>query len=187
MLTIGRANDPVTGEPDVAALHAKLISILSRIPGFVGSTVWQAVATPTEFLLVDAYEDAPALEAAQVAVVEEGFMETAIRSFRQPFDLRQGEIKREQGRIVSETAIGDYLSLSDRTADPGHGRELEDELTRVFSELESIDGYLGSVIARNVNLGEEVLGVVLWQTEQAFRLSLPLKLLYEVRLYRRII
>jgi hypothetical protein len=87
---------------------------------------------------------------------------------------------------MEESPVGSLLSVSIRVAEPGFGDTLEAELGQIFQELSLIEGRRGSLTFRNESLNEEVVGLVFWLTTMAFETSLPNRIPYEVKLYRRI-
>lgn len=186
VLTIGFVRSPLVDERAREAIHDQIIDLISPIPGFLSSTLWQAQSDADSFMLMNEYTDEEAADSGFKAVMDGPVLEAIASSFAEPMDLRRFVRAFSDGLGPSEVSMGKYLSISDRTADPGHGVDLEAELRRIFGELKMIDGYLGSQIARNITLEEDVLGLVFWDTVEAFMASLPLKVVYEVRLWHRL-
>jgi len=95
-----------------------------------------------------------------------------------------------RGRVgcrPSKTPVPSYLSMSVRISDPGYETELVEEIGHIFEELQLIPGFLGAMHGNRDGLDEEVIGIVTWESPEAFSLSLPpSQYRYDVRLYERI-
>lgn len=168
-------------------MHERVIGSLQSIDGFISSTVWRSQANTEDIILINHYANEEAASEGISRLMTEGFFEMVAESFPEPLDLKRMEIVFADGLAPGDLSRDEFLSLSDRSTDPGKGPELETELRRIFGELKSIDGYTGSMIGRNEVLDEEVLGLVFWTDVSGFMASLPTKVLYEVRLFRRIL
>lgn len=186
VLTLGFVRTPLIEERARDLLHDEIVQSVSSIAGFVSSTLWQAQSDLDSFLLLNEYANMSAADEGFKAVMDGPLVEKIASSFGSPMDLRRLVLSYSDGCSPSEVPVGNFLSISDRTADPGHGADLDAELRRIFRELRMIDGYLGSQIAKNVALDEEVMGFVYWNSVEAFMASLPLKVVYEVRLWHRL-
>ena len=76
--------------------------------------------------------------------------------------------------------------MSQRVSDPGYSPELLEEIDRIFSELQYLPGYLGSVYGTNDVLDEEVFGIVTLKSREAFLGSLPRNMkTYQIALFSR--
>lgn len=186
VLTIGFVRTPLVDEQARDSLHDRILGLISPIPGFLSSTLWQAQADSESYMLMNEYANEGSADAGFRAVMEGPLLEAIASSFATPMDLRRLVRTFADGAAAAHVPVGKYLSISDRTADPGHGVDLESELRRIFGELQLIDGYLGSQIGRNIALDEDVMGLVFWDSVEAFMASLPLKVVYEVRLWHRL-
>lgn len=186
VLTLGFVRSPLIDEGARDDLHSHIVEAISPIEGFLSSSLWQSQSDSESFLLLNEYADEAAAESGFKAVMEGPLVQRIASSFASPMDLRRLSRTFSDGIMPNEVPIGKFLSISDRTADPGHGIDLEAELRRIFGELKLIDGYLGSQIGTNVALAEDVMGLVFWDTVESFMASLPLKVIYEVRLWHRI-
>lgn len=101
-------------------------------------------------------------------------------------DLLQARIEKRMGAAPGKSKIGELMSISVRSAEPGLGSHILDELSDIFQSLTVIDGFAGCAYGRSVTLDEEIVGMAFWTDRRAFDRSLPKKTLYEVRLYQRI-
>jgi heme-degrading monooxygenase HmoA len=186
MLTVGRAMGLQPSNTNIVQLHDKFMREVSKVDGFISSSIWASLAEPTEFAMLNHYRAKEAAENALQLASEGDFLNLATRAFSSPLDIKQNIVTYERGTDPGDMARGSFMSLSDRSADPGHGPDLEAELKRIFTELEAIEGFRGAVVCHNCMLEEEVMGIVLWDKVEAFLQSLPSKILYEVKLYTRV-
>lgn len=131
---------------------------------------------PERTLLDQALQfDAESKESAQLG-------DLYARSPNDTFLEMSGQIQRAAGT----TGAGAFLSLSSRIADPGQAEVLQEEIGRILEELQVLPGYVGAIYGSNAGLPEEVLGIVWWDTRDAFFSSLPKRSTYEVQLYERL-
>ena len=70
---------------------------------------------------------------------------------------------------------------------PGLGSELEREIEGIFDSLAVIPGFLGYSYGSHVSVPDQILGLVLWETEASFRTSLPKSAPYKLRLFRKVL
>lgn len=178
----------VVHETDVANLHTyyrKLRPALEKVEGFQGLSLWRNYDNGERFLAMYRYRDLACAEVGLQALTENRLLaQTAVAS-AEPADVIRGFVLGEDGRAPNDVRTGQYLSLSIRVAEPGYGQDLANELERIFGELTLIPGYLGSLYARNETLAEEIVGIVTWESPQAFASSVPPGTLYELMLYRK--
>jgi hypothetical protein len=158
---------------------------LRRIPGFLGISAWQKHQTLRENLVISEFTDPIA---AQQQLIE--MSETAIPLLSEMLlstpNVHHVVVKGLHGTPPSKSRIGDFLSLSNRVSEPGKSEDLTAELHRIFNELSLLPGYRGSFQGTLHGIEEENFGAVLWQSERAFRRSLPRTSPYEVQLFQRV-
>lgn len=94
---------------------------------------------------------------------------------------------RIHGLQSRKTDSGQLVSLSTRRAEPGRSEDLMDEMEGIFESLRYINGYLGAALGPNLALPEEVIGMVFWDSRDAYQDSNPKRGLYEIRLYERVL
>ncbi|MFQ3586251.1 MAG: hypothetical protein SNJ74_12405 [Fimbriimonadaceae bacterium] len=162
---------------DLAAIHATM-------PGFLSQTYWQVDGSETEFLAMIRYRDLESAQAATAKVANEELIVEIVQALAKPADVRWVEILEETGSTVFPP-MGSFLSISDRMSFPGLQGRLQDEMARIFAELATMDGFVGSIRGHSTQFEEDVYGVVIWSRRDAFLASLPANPPYEVRLYRR--
>lgn len=162
---------------DLAAIHATM-------PGFRSQTSWQVDGSETEFLTLIRYRDLESAQAATAQIAESELIVDIVEFLAKPADVRWVKILDEVGPTDSPP-LDSFLSISDRMSFPGLQGRLQDEMARIFAELATMDGFIGSLRGHSTQFEEDVYGVVIWSRRDAFLASLPANPPYEVRLYRR--
>lgn len=159
---------------------------LESVSGFLGLSAWQRVHDRMDVLIVYQYKDHDSAERGLIASTETRLLAEEQTTNYRPADVTRVLVTQHRGKAIHDVSPG-FLSISSRVSDPGYGDELHDEIERIFEELRYIPGHLGSVSGPNDSLTEEVVGIVLWDSENAFRASIPPSTpIYEVRLYHRV-
>lgn len=157
-----------------------------RQSGSLGQTVWAHANHEDCGLAIYRYSDYKSAQAALEHIVDGEFAAEAIEGTATPH-IVEAQVVHREGATFDETEIGSYLSISERYAAPGHGPDLDEDLARVFAELRLGQGFSGSLRGYKVGLEEDRLGIVLWETKEAFEATLPTMPIYEVQLYRRVL
>lgn len=162
------------------------LQVLETIPGFNSATLWRSQAHSDRTILLTHYDHEEAAQQGVDQLGRENVLVEIAQSYDRPMDLRRATLFDLQGRAPGDLEMESFLSFSERTSEPGFGKELAEELQRIFGELSVIPGFEGSMVGNGINLPEEVMGLVFWSKVEAFMQSLPLKVLYEVKLFHRI-
>lgn len=160
---------------------------LRSVDGFIGFSLWRSVADPVQHLMIYRYRDERAADEGLKAIANDKFLTEAQTIPLSPPDVVRMKAAGYDGETLEASDHSCFLSLSVRVAEPGYGVELGEELKRIFAELRLLPGYVGSIYGPHDTLDEELIGIVIWRSEAAFRSSLPDTVVYEVKLYRRII
>ena len=186
ILIIARVRIHELDVPIVTDYYFEVKDKLSSVEGCNGLSVWRDERDKESFLVIYEYADLAAAERGLVAISEIRVLaETQAADFR-PADVQRIRISGYVGDRVAKAPTTAYLSMSQRVADPGYSPELQEELERVFDELQIMPGFIGSVYGTNDVLEEEVIGIVTWQSREAFLASLPPHVnTYSIVLYRR--
>lgn len=169
----------------VDAIRNRALDVLKTVDGLVSLTFWERADRIGSRLTIAEFDS---LDAAGLAIERMSASEVLaelIQISESPPDLQRIFVSTSSGAGSSGVPIGGYASVSLRTADPGMGASLEQELGIIFQELSFIPGFVGSMIGHRELLEEEVVGIVFWENREAFEASLPKKVMYEVSLYRR--
>ncbi len=160
-------------------------ALKDAVPGFQSLTVWQSAASPQEHMILIGYEDEASAELGLQVSMDNGTLVESLKNPKNVPEVHRGRIANHLGKRIEDNPVGSLASVSFRVSEPGFGDSLESELKRIFEELSVIEGFRGSLTFRNEGLDEEVVGIVFWLTTLAFETSLPDRIPYEVKLYRR--
>ena len=171
---------------DVGAAGAYARSVggaLEGIEGFQGYGVWQSIEDPLAKMILFSYASEEAARDGLVVVADRRTLIERQGPGAEPSDALALSIVHAEGALAHGLSQGSALSISIRIAEPGYGNSLVDVYLRTFAELAAIPGFAGMLVAVSQNLAEEVIGLVAWDDEAAFRASLPRQKVYQVKLY----
>jgi heme-degrading monooxygenase HmoA len=161
---------------------------LSGVDGFVGMSVWQRNDDPMAILIAYQYGSLEAAERGLLCLTGIRLLAEQQSADYRPADVQRVHVHRQDGTRLHDTPAGAYLSVSSRVADPGYGKDLDEEIERIFDELRLLPGFLGSLHGPNDVLAEEIVALALWRSIEAFQASIPPSARnYEVRLLRRLV
>lgn len=173
---------------DVAASKARMeeaVAIAGVAGGLLGIGMFQSVADESEMLGVAHFASDEAAVAAWDGMARSGLLLRMQETMLDTPNWQRFAVRHSYGQALGELAADAYASLSIRTAHPGHGRDLVDDLGDVFRTLGDLPGYLGGIGGTLVDLEDAVMGLAFWADEASFRKSLPSKTMYRIDLYRR--
>jgi len=186
VVIIARMYLPASALEAALAYHRELSKTLAAsVDGFEGSGYWQSYNDPTYTMIHYQYRDQAAAEQGLVALVDKRPLTERTELVSSPPDVLGIDIKGRQGRRVT-SEVGDWLSISIRMADTGYGQDLCDELDRIFQEISVLDGFLGAEYGVNQTLEDQVVGLALWSSREAFTASVPPGTIYDVNVFRRL-
>ena len=158
---------------------AEARAALAQQVGFRAMDVYyRSEAEPEQLLLLTLYDDADTAEAGLAVLTEERLTLTERGLVDTTSDISRMETFRQIG-----AASGAVVSLSRRTADPGRGQELIEDVADVMDSLSAIGGFLGALVGPNESMPEQVFGLAFWDNYFAYNESLPAQLVYEVTPY----
>lgn len=161
--------------------------LLMEQKGVKSYTAWQDPSDATRLTSVLWVESDGVADHIAHMMSENSFYPDAIKLFTGPADMKRMRITTITGRAIEETDSGDILSISHRIAEPGMIDEMEDELEGIFQDLLSIDGFIGSMHGPNEALDEQMIALAFWDSESAYKKSLPAKMMYSISIFRRIV
>lgn len=187
ILTIGKARVEHFEREQAVSLYRDAVqtSGLSELAEAI--TLWESTETPGEFLALHRYAKEEDADRAFEIISSSESMAKVVSLADTPLDIRRYRIAGQKGLQEFEVDPGTILSISIRQADPGLGWDLDAELARILDEIAFIDGFLGSMHGRSVAVHEEILSIALWNSEGAFRESVPGHHLFTVSAYRRVV
>ena len=187
VVIIARMYLPAAALENALAYHRDLSRTLSAtVDGFEGSGYWQSYNDPTYTMIHYQYRDQASAEAGLRQLVEKRPLTERADLMTSPPDVLGIDIKGRLGRRVT-SEVGDWLSISIRMADTGYGPELCEELDRIFHEISVLDGFLGAEYGVNQTLDDQVVGLALWTSREAFATSVPPGTIYDVNVFRRLL
>jgi hypothetical protein len=155
-------------------------------PQFISASLWKDSDLPERYLAV-LHET---VEVGQVRILDpandpELAKEAGDFALGLP-DVHEMKVVDSFGKAAASIEIGQYLSLSRRTADPGRADDLLSEMSEILYPLRFIEGFLGYAYGEHVSNEEEVFGAVFWGDRKSFDESVPRGSFYEIRLFVRI-
>ena len=173
---------------DAKAAHAYARSVggaLADVTGFQGYGVWQSAQDPLAQMVLFSYASEESARAGLVVVADRRTLIERQHEGAEPSDALALSVIHAEGALAKGLPQQAALSISIRIAEPGYGEALIDTYLRTFAELAAIPGFAGMLVATSQSLAEEVVGLVAWDDEAAFRASLPKQKVYQVKLYER--
>ncbi len=174
-------------EPTSERYYQNILPVLKGVDGFLGLGLWRGIAGDGSHLATYLYRDFESADQGLKAISGQRSFTSAQNVLTSPADVIRCRKVTSSGKSTTSAPLGSFLSLSVRTSEPGYGPELAEELERIFDEIQILPGFLGSYVGVNDGLDEEIVGLVTWSSEEAFRSSLPKRSPYEVKLFRRVI
>jgi heme-degrading monooxygenase HmoA len=174
-------------EPTSERYYEQIMPVLRGVDGFLGLGLWRGTLGDGSHLATYLYRDPQSADSGLRAISGQRSFTSAQSVLTSPADVVRCRRLEARGLRITESPLGSYLSMSVRTSEPGYGAELAEELERIFAELQVIPGFLGSYVGVNDSLNEEIVGLIAWGSEDAFRTSIPTRPPYEVHLFRRVV
>jgi hypothetical protein len=166
---------------------AKVKRKLGRYDGYYGASAWESVESSEEMMILVEFRQDVRGDHTLETFSRDKLAVEEISLSPSPADVTVFELDSFSGTRPSDAKSGTFLSVSRRVASPGLGEELERELDWIFGSLALIPGYLGHLYGSHVSVADQVLGLVLWESEESFRQSLPRSTPYRLSLYRKVL
>jgi heme-degrading monooxygenase HmoA len=174
-------------ESGAAHYYQEIDKKLQVVEGYLGVGLWRSMRTPGEFISLYHYSSGDAAERAYGLIGNSRVQVISRSAPITPADVSRIEIFSKLGRDEPNAKVGDFLSVSDRVADPGFGPELIEEVTQTLQNLTLLPGFLGAECGRSEALPDRVFGIASWESEAAYRGSIPPGRIPDVDLYRRVL
>ncbi len=169
-----------------AEAQARFKAVFDGIPGIEGPTLYSAERDGEMQLSVVEIADRAAFELAAAERVNEEMVLAFARVMEGPPSVRLLRIRAHGGKSLAAMEPDTYLSISDRTADPGREDELARDYETVFASFEAIPGFAGWAYGPDGALDERLYGLALWTTRDALGRSLKPDVRHELRIYRKL-
>ncbi|MGE0002001.1 MAG: hypothetical protein AB7F50_11715 [Fimbriimonadaceae bacterium] len=175
---------------DLEASTARLAEtrrIADATGGLIGISLYQSTTDPSGMLGIAQFTSEEALLESWDQMARSDLLHRMQDTMSDTPNWQRFRIEHNAGVKIGQFPLGTLASISVRTAMPGHGRDLVDDLKDVFVVLGALPGYLGGMGGRLSDLESEVIGLVFWDNEDAFQRSLPAKTMYKIDLFRKIL
>ena len=156
------------------------------LEGLSGPTLYSAEHDGEIHLSVVTVEDLAAFELAAAEKISEEMATTFSKMMDGPPSVRLLRVRASQGRRATTMPEDSYLSISDRTADPGLEDELAQDYHDVFTSFEAIPGFAGWAYGPDGTLEEHIYGLAFWLSREALGVSLKPDIRHELRIYRKL-
>ncbi len=153
-------------------------------PGSRGTHIWVGVDDAAHWMRLTLYANEQAERHVHGRVSTSDSMVEKIREAGIVPDLTRCVVVWKHGVSPERLPIEPFVSYSVRAFATGMQTDWIEKLQSNFEEISNIDGYRGSMIATTAETPEEVSALVFWESEEAFRRSLPDGPDYEIDLYR---
>ena len=160
---------------------------LGSYDGYYGASAWESMESQDEIMILVEFRQDKCGDKILEEFSQDRLAIDELGLSRSPADVTVFDLESFAGTRPADAQCGTLLSLSRRVSSPGLGEELERELDGIFGSLTLIPGYLGHVYGSHVAVSDQVLGMVLWETEESFRRSLPKNAPYRLHLYRKVL
>lgn len=141
--------------------------------GLLGFSFWRSLDADGGIMQIMRYKDQEVAAEALEALIQSkpGPLVQSVTIDPPNVDLMVP--KKYHGKLPEQVPIGSFVSFAQRYADPGLIEELEMDTEEVLAELAYIPGYLGAIWGNDVNLGEEIISMAFWTTQEALQSSIP--------------
>lgn len=171
---------------DPSALLEALRGASGQLPGLLSLTIWRAEEEPDRWLGLLHHDTEEHRAETLAAVVEHPFFEVLNESIVEVPDVRVVAVDAANGEPPGFTSVGDWLSLVVHDSMPGDSVYTAREALQIARDLESVPGWLGSVIGHNAANETEVYNLAFWREREGMQAEAPLRFDTTVRILRRI-
>lgn len=171
--------------PDWAAVLKQNHETIASVPGYVATTLWAQAGATDSRMLMWRYSSFEAADEGLKRIAEaDSYAQSADRMVIPP-DVHRLQVLSHRGRMPDQVAVGQFVSICSRMADPGRAEEMVSELEMILEGLYAFDGILGIAIGQDESTSENVVGFATWSHTSGYDDSVPLGAIYQPILYRR--
>lgn len=185
-LLLVRSRVPGENTAKYARAAERFASVFEGVEGISGPTLYSAEHDPEIHLSLVSIEDLAAFELAAAEKISEEMATTFSKMMDGPPSVRLIRVRASQGRRAANMPADSYISISDRTADPGLEDDLAQDYHNVFLSFEAIPGFAGWAYGPDGTLEEHIYGLAIWETREALGMSLKPDTRHELRIYRKL-
>lgn len=155
-------------------------------PGTISRSLWQNTSYPERSAVLTHYLDDESAEADLEKIVESGMLERATAAMGSTPDIRHFHLIDDVPGQLDTFDMRGVMSLSVQFAPPGGLEERVAELLDMADAFRALDGFRGFKFCRGVQVCEEVLSLMFWDSVPSFRASMPRQPLNPVEVFGRI-
>jgi len=141
--------------------------------GLLGFSFWRSLEPDGGIMQIMRYRDQKVADDALEALIQSKAGPLVQSVTIDPPNVDLMVPKKQHGKQPEEVPVGSFISFAQRYADPGLQEDLELDTEEVLAELAYIPGYLGSIWGNDVTLGEEIISLAIWSSEDALMSSIP--------------
>ena len=186
-VVISRFEIPLADRPYASVIFEKFKAAVSQHAGYLGTSVWQCVENNDRFMRITEYVSVEAYHKVYDALSQSGTLEKAVSTNAIVPDVQIYNTIVSRYHGLDHLHNAPYLSLSDRVLPtPSHADDWAAKLQYNFDENSLIPGFHGVVIAKHYDVEEQIAGIALWRSPQAFADSQPPGVEYQIDLYKRV-
>ncbi len=168
-------------------IQSQVMELMQTVPGFVSVSLWEETADPFSFCTLSHYATEADAVYAWNTLIRADVFEVISKLLSTPPDLLRFRVRSVDGLRLESTPPGTFLSSSVRIADLGYEESMIEEMVRIFEELKVISGCRGSMVGQHVEVPQEVVGFVFWDSRHSYEKSLPKQPMYDVDLFQRVL
>lgn len=151
--------------------------------GFISTSVWRKCSSTEMYLRLTAFETQEDSDAFYDGILKSDALVEAINKFGLVPDVTQFRSARNVQVHLNKVHESEFMSLSMRSMDPGMEGDWIDKLENNFREVSMIGGFEGAIVGLETDSSLRVLGLAFWQTEEAFKRSVPSNPDYEISVF----
>lgn len=184
-VTISRFKIPAGHEKEYEGMLRSFGDEVQDDSGFISTSVWKDLDRAGEFMRITAFRDFDALFQSYDEMVENGFLEEAVERWGVAPDVRRQIPVYSKNFEFKQLGKMEFLSLSVRAMEPGQGPAWIEKMKYNFAEIEILPGMRGCWIGQHDEIDDEIAGIVIWDSLDACRQSIPEPLHYPIHVFAR--
>lgn len=169
------------------SIRNKALGVLGQSSGLLSLTLWEKFDDPFAFMIATHFSSEEHSLTAWDNMLRSPVFEVVNDLLTETPSTLRFYVDWTTGLSLDASERGTFCSISTRIADLGFDPKLKEELKNIFEELKLIPGFKGGLTGQLVDVSDEILGLVLWESKLAFEASIPKKSMYRIDLYQRVL
>lgn len=182
-LTISRFRIPFAEARKYEGMLEAPKSVAEGVDGYISTSVWREVNDRDSYLRLTFFRDVTAMDQFYDKINRSQALIDSINKYGIAPDVQRCEVFELIRMAPNRIHESEFLSLSIRAMDPGHGVDWAEKLSMNLQEVSTIPGFEGAAVASGESVPDEIVGLALWQTPDSFKRSVPDRPDYEISLY----